>query len=81
VGLVTGAYDYDQATQTTFYSSCSGIPGCTLAGNGQPYIGNYSGIINPSNTSAGNWTLVRNVGSGGSPLAVSGTLPDGTVGY
>lgn len=52
VGLVTGNYDYDQGTETTFYASCTGAPaGCTLAGNGQPYVGNYSGIINPSNTS------------------------------
>ena len=81
-GLVTGHYNYDQATQTTFYASCSGIPGCTLAGNGQPYVGNYSGIINPSNTSAANWTLV--VGTPPPPpppaLALSGSLPNGTVG-
>ena len=60
IGLVTGHYNYDQATETTFYASCSGIPGCTLAGNAQPYVGNYSGIINPSGTSAGNWTMIVN---------------------
>jgi hypothetical protein len=83
IGLVTGAYDYDQATQTTFYASCSGIAGCTLAGNGQPYVGNYSGIINPSHTTGANWTLVRNATNPPPvpPLAVSGTLPDGTTGY
>jgi hypothetical protein len=81
-GLVTGHYNYDQATQTTFYASCSGIAGCALAGNGQPYVGNYSGIINPANTSAANWTLVVD----GTPpppppaLAMSGSLPNGTVG-
>jgi hypothetical protein len=56
-GLVTGPYDYDQATDTQFYASCNGAPtGCTLAGNGQPYLGIYSGIINPSNTSGSSWT-------------------------
>lgn len=82
-GLVTGHYAYDQATQTTFYSSCSGITGCQLAGNGQPYVGNYSGIINPSYTSASNWTLTQNVTNPPvppPPPVVSGTLPDGTVG-
>src|SRR6185295_10650601 len=58
--LVTGRYNYDQGTQTTFYPSCSAISGCQLAGNGQPYVGNYSGIINPANTSAANWTLAVN---------------------
>jgi hypothetical protein len=81
IGLVTGAYDYDQATKTTFYASCSGVTGCTLAGNGQPYVGNYSGIINPSRTSAASWTLASTVTTPPpAPLAVSGTLPDGTVG-
>jgi len=61
IGLVTGHYNYDQATQTTFYASCANIPGCTLAGNGQPYVGNYSGIINPANTSAAHWTLAADV--------------------
>lgn len=83
VGLVTGAYDYDQATETTFYASCSGAPaGCTLAGNGQPYVGNYSGIINPSGTS-GAWWKVSTSGSGGgtpAPLTLSGSLPSGTIG-
>ncbi len=86
-GLVTGAYNYDQATETTFYASCSGITGCTLAGNGQPYVGNYSGIINPSRTGAGNWTMALNAGGtttppppAPAPLAMSGSLPGGTVG-
>lgn len=60
-GLVTGPYAYDQATKTTFYSSCTGAPsGCNLAGNGQPYVGNYSGIINPSNTSGAWWNATVN---------------------
>ena len=71
VGLVTGHYNYDQATETTFYASCTGIAGCTLAGNGQPYVGNYSGIINPANTSAANWTMAVNATT--SPAACSGT--------
>lgn len=84
VGLVTGPYDYDQATQTTFYSSCTGAPaGCTLAGNGQPYVGNYSGIINPSNTSGSWWNVTANtVTPPPAPVAIgiSGTLPNGQVG-
>ena len=56
--LVTGHYMYDQATQTQFYASCTGAPaGCTLAGNGQPYVSLYSGIINPSNTSSASWSV------------------------
>ena len=87
-GLVTGHYNYDQATETTFYASCSGIPGCTLAGNGQPYVGNYSAIINPANTSGANWTMAVNATtpppapppSPPPALAMTGSLPGGTVG-
>ncbi len=83
VGLVTGNYDYDQGTETTFYASCTGAPaGCTLAGNGQPYVGNYSGIINPSNTSGAWWNVTSNtVSPPPSPvaIAISGTLPNGQV--
>ncbi|MGO9674158.1 MAG: Ig domain-containing protein [Methylocella sp.] len=81
VGLVTGAYDYDQATETNYYASCSGVPGCTLAGNGQPYAGNYSGIINPSHTTAANWTLNVNPTQPpvSTPLTIAGALPDGVV--
>jgi len=79
-GLVTGAYDYEQGTLTTFYASCTGVTGCTLAGNGQPYVGNYGGIINPSNTSAANWTLngvtTQPVPT---PVALTGSLPDGVL--
>jgi hypothetical protein len=82
--LVTGHYNYDQGTLTTFYASCAGVPSCQLAGNGQPYVGNYSGIINPSGTSAANWTLVVNGTTPPPPpppaLALAGSLADGTVG-
>lgn len=75
--LVTGHYNYDQATRITFYASCTGAPaGCTLAGNGQPYVGEYSGIINPSRTN-GTWWVATDSSQ---PLVISGTLPDGTVG-
>lgn len=84
VGLVTGQYDYDQATETTFYTSCSGAPaGCTLAGNGQPYVSNYSGIINPSNTSGAWWNVTTSsVTPPPAPVAIviSGTLPNGQFG-
>jgi len=79
-GLVTGPYDYEQGTITTFYASCANIPGCTLAGNGQPYVPNYGGIINPSNTSAANWTLTVNVTQPApAPLVLTGALPDGVL--
>ena len=86
--LVTGHYNYDQGTETTFYSTyseCMLYPRCSVAGNGQPYVGNYSGIINPSNTSAASWTLTANVTMPPpppppAPLAIAGTLPNGTVG-
>ncbi|MBI1765514.1 MAG: putative Ig domain-containing protein [Acidobacteria bacterium] len=81
--LVTGHYNYDQATRITFYATCAGAPaGCTLAGNGQPYVGEYSGIINPANTSGSWWVVTTDNGSGGGPLplALSGTLPAGVVG-
>jgi len=83
VGLVTGAYDYDQATETTFYASCTSAPaGCTLAGNNQPYVSNYSGIINPSNTSGSWWNVTTDiVNPPPAPVAIviSGTLPDGQI--
>src|SRR5512140_156300 len=87
--LVTGHYNYDQGTETTFYSTyaeCSLYAGCSIAGNGQPYVGNYSGIINPSNTSAASWTMTSTVTTPPpppppAPLAlVVGTLANGTVG-
>jgi cytochrome c5 len=84
--LVTGAYNYDQATETQFYASCAGAPaGCTLAGNGQPYTGNYGGIINPANTSAASWTVAGITPPPPpppppAPVTVSGSLPGGTVG-
>lgn len=84
VGLVTGNYDYDQGTETTFYTSCNGAPsGCTLAGNGQPYVGNYSGIINPSNTNGSWWTSTTVVSTNPPPpsvvISVAGSLPGGQV--
>jgi hypothetical protein len=51
--------NYDQATVTDFYTSCAGVPGCVLAGDGQPYVSRFSGITNPS---VGTWA-VRNVSS------------------
>lgn len=83
ISLVTGPYNYDQATITTFYASCAGITPCYLAGNGQPYNTNYSGIINPANTSAASWTLTVNVTQptppSVPPIALAGGLPDGVV--
>jgi hypothetical protein len=84
-GLVTGPYAYDQATETQFYASCSGAPaGCTLAGNGQPYVGVYSAILNPSNTNGSWW--VSSAGPNNPPppppstVSISGSLPSAQVG-
>lgn len=83
-GLVTGPYDYDQATETQFYPSCSGAPaGCALAGNGQPYVGTYSGIINPSRTSGSWWTVSGGGQTDPQPpgaVTLGGSLPNGQVG-
>ncbi|HET9653576.1 MAG TPA: Ig domain-containing protein, partial [Usitatibacter sp.] len=86
--LVTGHYNYDQGTEVTFYSTyseCLLYAGCSVAGNGQPYVGNYSGIVNPSNTSATSWAMTSTVTTSPpppppAPLAIAGTLPNGTVG-
>jgi hypothetical protein len=51
-GGITGHFAYDQATVVDFYSTCAGVPGCVLAGNGQPYVSAYGGIVNPA---AGTW--------------------------
>lgn len=80
---VTGTYDYDQGTRTTFYSTCTGAPaGCTLAGNGQPYVGEYSGIINPSNSGIASWLVTNGTPTtpAPAPLSVSVTFKTGTVG-
>jgi cytochrome c5 len=85
-GLVTGAYAYDQATETYFYASCAGAPaGCTLAGNGQPYVGTFSRIINPSNSSPASWTVagapvIPPAPVPATPVTISGSLPGATVG-
>jgi hypothetical protein len=51
---VTGRYAYEQATVTDFYASCAGVPGCVLAGDGQPYVSRFGAITNPS---LGAWTV------------------------
>lgn len=86
VGLVTGPYAYDQATETNFYASCVGAPaGCTLAGNGQPYVSTYGRIINPALTSGASWTVAGTTTPPPpppppTPVSISGSLPGGTVG-
>jgi hypothetical protein len=84
-GLVTGPYAYDQATETQFYASCATAPaGCTFAGNGQPYVGVYSGIINPSKTSGSWWTTSAGPGDPPPPppvnVSIAGSLPSAQVG-
>jgi hypothetical protein len=85
-GLVTGPYAYDQATETFFYASCAGAPaGCSLAGNGQPYGGTFTRIINPSNSTPASWTVAGApvtppIAPPATPVTISGNLTGGTVG-
>lgn len=84
VGLVTGAYNYEQATIVNFYSTCANAPAgtnCTLAGNGQPYGYSYSGIINPAHTN-GSWWQISQDNTNPPPATINfnGTFPAGTVG-
>ncbi|MDD5271199.1 MAG: Ig domain-containing protein [Methylovulum sp.] len=84
IGLVTGAYNYEQATIINFYSSCANAPvgaNCTLAGNGQPYASSYGGIINPAHTD-GSWWQISQDTNNPPPvtLNINGTFPNGTVG-
>ena len=75
-GLVNGHIAYDQATETYFYSSCAGAPaGCTLAGNGQPYVGTYGGIINPAPTSGASWTVSGTSSVSAAPSAAPTATP------
>ena len=75
-GLVNGHIAYDQATETYFYSSCVGAPaGCTLAGNGQPYVGTYGGIINPAPTSGASWTVSGTPSVSAAPSAAPTATP------
>jgi hypothetical protein len=60
---VTGHYANDQGTIIDFYTSCAGIAGCVLAGNGQPYVPRYGNHVV---TGAGTWTL--GVGTPGHPI-------------
>jgi len=53
-GGVTGHYAYDQATIIIDYASCVGVSGCQLAGNGQPYVEPFAGIVNPA---SGTWKV------------------------
>ena len=47
---------HDQATIVDFYASCGGVPGCDLAGNGQPFVYRFDAIT-PSPDSLGSWTV------------------------
>eukprot|EP00899_Mesostigma_viride_P008428 jgi/Mesvir1/17587/Mv08820-RA.1 len=75
IGLITGHYNYDQATIISFYPSCTGIPGCQVGGSGQAYVGNYSAIINPANSNPSFWKLTSST----STVVITGSLPTATV--
>lgn len=53
VGAVPGVAQ-DGAAIIDFYASCSGIPNCVLAGDGQPYVGIFGG---GNIASSGRWFL------------------------
>jgi hypothetical protein len=53
---LTQSLAYDQATIVDFYASCVGVPGCTLAGDGQPYVYRFDAIT-PNPDSLGSWTV------------------------
>ncbi|MFN4328844.1 MAG: Ig domain-containing protein [Limnobacter sp.] len=80
-GSVTGPYAYDQGTVTTYYTSCNGVAGCQLAGNGQPYTTGYAARTTVNSSSA-NWSMKVNSSGPTTPaaLVVSGNLPSGVVG-
>lgn len=76
-GTVTGHYNYDQATDIQFVTTCVGAPpDCSRAADGQPYYGVYTALINPSNTGQDNWsgTVVTPT------LDLLGSWHDGVVG-
>jgi len=67
---VTGRYSYDQATIVDYYKSCTGIAGCTLAGNGQPYVYRYGANSIPAGGGVGTgiwatgaWVMAVNTGT------------------
>ncbi len=69
-GGVTGRYSYDQGSIVSFFSSCTNVPGCTLAGNGQPYVYNFGandipvgGGVGTGLWVEGRWTMVANNGT------------------
>jgi hypothetical protein len=55
-GTVTQRLAYDQSSVVDFYASCVGVPGCNLAGNGQPYVSRLDAIT-PNPDSLGSWTV------------------------
>jgi hypothetical protein len=58
--LTTQRYAYDQSTIVDFYVSCVGVPGCNLAGDGQPFVYRFDAItFNPD--SLGSWTVTTDV--------------------
>jgi hypothetical protein len=66
-GSVTGRYSYDQGSIVDFFTSCTGVAGCTLAGNGQPYayiFGENSilpgGGVGTGLWQQGSWNVVAN---------------------
>jgi hypothetical protein len=59
-GSQTQRLAYEQAAVTDFYASCVGVPGCTLAGNGQPYVNRFDADT-PNPDSLGSWTVTTDV--------------------
>jgi hypothetical protein len=47
---------HDQATIVDFYSSCVGVAGCSLAGNGQPFVSRFDAVTTSPDT-LGSWSV------------------------
>jgi hypothetical protein len=72
-GAFTQRLAYEQATIVDFYASCVGVPGCSLTGNGQPYVFRFAAAT-PNPDSLGSWSTVTAVPLGPStwPMMILG---------
>jgi hypothetical protein len=58
---------HDQATIVDFYASCVGVPGCNLAGDGQPFVYRFDAITTSPDT-LGSWTVTNVPDPSAAPL-------------
>ena len=80
-GAFTQRVAYEQSTIVDFYASCVGVPGCNLAGNGQPFVYRFDAItFNPD--SLGSWTVTAvPLGPSTWPMMILGFAGVGLVAY